>query len=213
MKTFIYLDWSRLRKEPSARQDVENFLSRTGIHIERKTLQYIENYSPLGVENWEKTILGESLTWMKKGDYFIIYKLSQLGKNVMETLEILSELYSNNIRLFIAKDELPFSFEVATDSAAFYLYPFLSSLFLKLAVNERQLKSDRAMKALETKKKNGLTLGRPKGVSYSFLDSHKEKIIKMLDQGVTQKYIAKEFKISQAGLSYWLGKRSLRRKR
>lgn len=83
--------------------------------------------------------------------------------------------------------------------------------FSMAAEIERDLISQRTKEALAARKKAGVTLGRPKGVGKSKLDAYRPEIEALLTNGSTQAFIAKRYSTTEANLSRWLKKHSLKR--
>ena len=54
-----------------------------------------------------------------------------------------------------------------------------------------------------------MQLGRPKGVGKSKLDQYKVEIEALLQNGSTQKFIAKRYKTTEANLHHWMRKHDL----
>lgn len=74
---------------------------------------------------------------------------------------------------------------------------------------ERDLISKRTKEALQTKKANGIKLGRPKGPGKSKLDTHKLEIEALLKNGSTKKFIAKRYNSTPANLHNWIKKNKI----
>ena len=67
----------------------------------------------------------------------------------------------------------------------------MAKVFSMAAEIERYLISKRTREALQSRKLSGIQLGRPKGPGKSKLDVHKFEIEALLNNGSTQKFIAK----------------------
>lgn len=78
---------------------------------------------------------------------------------------------------------------------------------------ERDLISLRTKEALAARKRAGKPLGRPRGVGKSKLDEKRPEIEALLNNGSTQKYIARRFGTTEAYLSRWLKWHGLQRKK
>ena len=76
---------------------------------------------------------------------------------------------------------------------------------------ERDLISQRTKEALRVKKEKGIKLGRPKGPGKSKLDKFKPEIEALLNNGSTQKFIAKRYKTTEANLHNWMKKNGLKK--
>lgn len=64
--------------------------------------------------------------------------------------------------------------------------------------------------ALQTKKANGVKLGRPKGSGKSKLDAHKFEIEALLKNGSTKKFIANRYNSTPANLHNWINKNKIK---
>lgn len=82
-------------------------------------------------------------------------------------------------------------------------------VFSMVAEIERDLISKRTKEALQTKKANGIKLGRPKGAGKSKLDIYKVEIEALIKNGSTKKFIAKRYGTSESNLFNWLNKHNL----
>ena len=69
---------------------------------------------------------------------------------------------------------------------------------------ERDLISLRTKEALQARKAKGMSLGRPKGKGKSKLDQYKPEIEALLNNGSTQKFIAKRYGTTEANFSNWI---------
>lgn len=82
--------------------------------------------------------------------------------------------------------------------------------FSMAAEIERDLISQRTKEALAARKKDGVQLGRPRGVGKSKLDPYRVEIEALLANGATQRFIAKRYGTTEANLSRWIKKCGLR---
>ena len=76
---------------------------------------------------------------------------------------------------------------------------------------ERDLISQRTKEALRVKKANGMILGRPKGPEKSKLDIYKVEIEALLQNGLTQSFIANRYGATEATLSNWMAKNKIQK--
>jgi DNA invertase Pin-like site-specific DNA recombinase len=83
--------------------------------------------------------------------------------------------------------------------------------FSMAAEIERDLISKRTREALQVKKQNGMILGRPRGVGKSKLDIYRVEIEALINNGSTQKFIAKRYETTEANLHHFLKQRRLAR--
>jgi DNA invertase Pin-like site-specific DNA recombinase len=82
----------------------------------------------------------------------------------------------------------------------------MAMVFAMVAEIERDLISKRTKEALQSKKANGVQLGRPKGPGKSKLDQYKPEIEALIKNGTTKRFIAKRYHSSEANLLNWLNK-------
>lgn len=78
--------------------------------------------------------------------------------------------------------------------------------FSMAAEIERDLISQRTKEALAARKKDGIQLGRPRGIGKSKLDPYRVEIEALLANGATQTFIAKRYGTTEANLSRWIKK-------
>lgn len=123
---------------------------------------------------------------MKKGDILIVAELSRLGRNMLETLNIINELNENGITIkFIRQPEL------STDSSHTKL---LFAIYSYFAEAEREYISMRTKQGLMAAKSKGMILGRPKGSGNKKgrgLDPFKEQIQKYVKINLSVNAISK----------------------
>jgi len=92
---------------------------------------------------------------LKSGDHLIVAELSRLGRNMLETLNIITTLSDRGIRItFVRQPELSTSGPHGKLLLAIYSY---------FAESERDYISLRTKQGLAAAKANGKLLGRPKG--------------------------------------------------
>lgn len=75
---------------------------------------------------------------------------------------------------------------------------------LPAAEIERDLISQRTTEALVARKQQGLSLGRPKGVGKSKLDTYQVEITALLKNGATKTWVAKKYGTTRRNLSHWM---------
>ncbi len=88
----------------------------------------------------------------------------------------------------------------------------MAMVFSMAAEIERDLISKRTREALQSRKLSGIQLGRPKGPGKSKLDVHKIEIEALLNNGSTQKFIAKRYHVTEPTLCNWKKKNNIKRK-
>ena len=68
----------------------------------------------------------------------------------------------------------------------------------------RDLISQRTTEALQTRKQQGIPLGRPRGVGKSKLDNHQIEIEALLKNGFTKTWVANKYQTTVGNLRYWI---------
>lgn len=113
----------------------------------------------------------ELMQKLEPGDTLIVAELSRLGRNMLETLNIINSLAENNIKIiFVRQPEL---------STVGLHSKLLLAIYSYFAEAERDYISVRTKQGLEAAKAQGKLLGRPKGSKNkkgSVLDIYKEQI-------------------------------------
>jgi DNA invertase Pin-like site-specific DNA recombinase len=125
-----------------------------------------------------KRKINELTEKLQKGDILLVAELSRLGRNMLETLNIINGLAEKGIKMiFVRQPEL--------STTAIYSY---------FAEAERDYISIRTKQGLAAAKAKGVKLGRPKGSKNKkgrVLDPHKPLIQKYLELGVNLSDISK----------------------
>lgn len=114
------------------------------------------------------------------GDRLLVVELSRLGRNMLETLNIIELLIQNQIALIFVRQP-----ELSTIGAHGRL---LSAVYGYFAEAEQKYISMRTKQGLAALKAASKELGRPKGSKNRkarVLDPYKDQIIKYLDLGIS----------------------------
>ncbi|MCR9287486.1 MAG: recombinase family protein [Bacteroidetes bacterium] len=137
-------------------------------------------------KNTKQRKIDELLEKLQPGDVLLVAELSRLGRNMLETLNIINTLSQTGIKIvFVRQPELSTTATHAKLLLAIYSY---------FAESERDYISIRTKQGLAVAKAMGKQLGRPKGSKNKkgrVLDSHKPAIKKYLELGVTISDITK----------------------
>lgn len=144
---------------------------------------------------------------LKPGDLLIATELSRLGRSMLEIINLILKLNSNDIKfLFLRQIELSNFNNPASK--------LILSVYAYLAENERELVSQRTKAGLENAKASGKKLGRPKGSLSSIYDKDVDKIQTLLDKDLSIKSIwkllYKDSGKSYDGLLWFIKKRKLK---
>lgn len=137
---------------------------------------------------------------MQKGDTLILSEISRFGRTLSEVMEIMSHCMEKGVQIYSIKDRY-----ILDDSLNL---PAMGNVFNLVSEIEHSLMSTRTKEALSHKKSSGGPIGRPKGsaAKQSFLDTHKEEVISMLERGDTVMEICKRFNVSRN--TYYMFKRN-----
>lgn len=126
------------------------------------------------------------LSKLQNGDLLLVPELSRLGRNMLETLNIINTLSEKNIDVvFIRQPELS-----TTGSHSKLLY----AIYSYFAEAEREYISVRTKQGLAAIKASGKILGRPKGSKNKkgrVLDPYKEQIMEYLQLNLSISSIVK----------------------
>lgn len=123
---------------------------------------------------------------LKSEDILLVAELSRLGRNMLETLNIINRLSENGIKIiFVRQPELSTSGTHGKLLLAIYSY---------FAESEREYISIRTKQGLESAKAKGKLLGRPKGSKNKkgrVLDKFRPSILSHLKMGLNINAVSK----------------------
>ena len=147
--------------------------------------------------------IDELLSRLDEGDHLLVAELSRLGRNMLETLNIINALSEQGIKIiFVRQPELSTSGPHGKLLLAIYSY---------FAEAERDYISMRTKQGLAAARANGQQLGRPKGSRNKkgrALDPFREEIREYLAKGVPltsiRKIINPQLEKPMAYNTYWL---------
>lgn len=129
--------------------------------------------------------IDELLTKLTKGDMLLVAELSRLGRNMLETLNIINELSQNGVSIvFIRQPELS---TIGTHTK------LLLAIYSYFAEAEREYISMRTKQGLAAARAAGKLLGRPKGSRSKnrVLDPYREQIKEYLQMDLNLASIMK----------------------
>lgn len=179
------------------RFEIQGFAKKEGIEIEKWIEETIS-----GTKAIEKRQLGALLKKMKTGDMLICSELSRLGRTLFMIMDVLSFCMKKEIKLWTVKEGYRLGSDITSKVLAF--------AFGISAELERELISARTKEALTRLKNEGKVLGRPKGRKTSIekhpLFGKKDKIIDLLNKGVSKRKIAGMLKVDRNTLASFLKK-------
>ncbi|KFF23166.1 MULTISPECIES: recombinase family protein [Chryseobacterium] len=154
-----------------------------------------------GKIHWRKRKIGEIIEDLQKGDTILLNEFSRLGRSMLECMEIISIATEKGINIYTVKGNWQLDDTIQSK--------VMAMVFSMVSEIERDLISKRTKEALQTKKANGIKLGRPKGPGKSKLDTHKLEIEALLKNGSTKKFIAKRYNSTPANLHNWIKKNKI----
>lgn len=154
-----------------------------------------------GKIHWRKRKIGEIIEELQKGDTILLNEFSRLGRSMLECMEIISIATEKGINIYTVKGSWQLDNTIQSK--------VMAMVFSMVSEIERDLISKRTKEALQTKKANGVKLGRPKGPGKSKLDAHKLEIEALLKNGSTKKFIAIRYNSTPANLHNWIKKNKI----
>jgi DNA invertase Pin-like site-specific DNA recombinase len=136
-------------------------------------------------KNTKERRIDELLAKLVAGDTLIVAELSRLGRNMIETINIISGLSEKNVKLIFVRQP-----ELSTTGPHTKL---LLAIYSYFAEAEREFISLRTKQGLAAAKASGKLLGRPKGSRNKerVLDPYKEQIHQYLRLGLPLSAIQK----------------------
>ena len=129
--------------------------------------------------------IDELLSRLQKGDTLLVAELSRLGRNMLQTLNIINELSEKEVSLVFVRQP-----ELSTTGSHTKL---LLAIYSYFAEAERDYISMRTKQGLAAARAKGVKLGRPKGSRNKerILDPHRNEIMQFLEMGVNLAAIRK----------------------
>ena len=165
-------------------------------------VQFIEE-TISGRVSWKKRKIAQAIEQLGQGDNLIVSELSRIGRSMLEIMQVLNIALEKGINVYAIKGNWKLDDSIQSK--------IIAMVFAMAAEIERDLISKRTKEALQAKKAAGIKLGRPKGPGKSKLDKYKVEIEALLNNGSTQKFIAKKYDTTEANLSLWMKKHKLKR--
>jgi len=155
-----------------------------------------------GRVSYKERELGKVISDLSKDDVLIVSELSRLGRSMLEVMTLLCELSDRGIKVYAIKGNHRVDNSIASK--------VMTMVLCMASEIERDLISQRTKEALQKKKQEGVTLGRPKGVpGKSRLDGKEEEIKKLLDKGVGIASLAKIYDCSWPTMKNFIKKKIL----
>jgi len=168
----------------------------------------------LKIDNWvEETVsgrkkyqdrkLGAIIDDVKKEDVIIVSELSRFGRSLMEVMSLLHKLMEKEAKVFTTKEQYELGNNINSQVLAF--------AFGLSAQIERDMISQRTKEALQRKKSEGMTLGRPKGSlsKTTKLTGKEDIIVGFLKKRVPVSIIARLLEVNRLTASNFIKSRKL----
>ncbi|PTC10437.1 recombinase family protein [Bacillus wiedmannii] len=133
-------------------QDQSLELQKDALLKEGVELEYIYEEKVSGTKA-DRTKLAELLSYARKGDQIVVYKLDRLSRSTKHLIELSEELEAKGIELISIQDKIDTT--TAIGKAMFRMLAVLSEM-------ERDIISERTKAGLESARKRGNKGGRPK---------------------------------------------------
>ena len=102
--------------------------------------------------------LNKALSYLRKGDTFVIWRLDRLGRSLKDLVNIVDDMQSKGIDFISLNDSID-----STTSSGRLIF----GIFASLAAFERELIIERTKAGLEAARIRGRIGGRPQGLSNS----------------------------------------------
>lgn len=194
MTTYAYLRVSTVEQNTD-----KNKLEVLKFANDRKlgSVEFVEEQIS-GKSNFKKRQLGALLNKMQKDDVLIVPELSRIARSITQIFEVIDITKQKGIALYSIKEDFSNNDKSITSTVT-------TTVFALVAQIERDLISLRTIEALQSKKAQGIKLGRPKGKKgKSKLDENKEEILKLVELKVPKTIIARQYNTSVANLHRFL---------
>ena len=125
--------------------------------------------------------------------------LSQLGRSLVDVLEVLNQLKDQGVKVFSVKENFQLNGDDIQSKA-------IRTMLGPSAEIENYLISPWRKEGLAAAKASGKRLGRPKGPGKSKLDKFKPAIVALLKNGSKKVSIAERHGVTPATVTNWLKK-------
>jgi len=174
------------------RFEIEQFCARNNMRVDRWLDETIS-----GTKDVEERKLGNFLQKMTRGDILICAELSRLGRKLLMIMSILNECMKRELQVWTIKDNYRLGADINSQVLAF--------AFGLCAEVERNLISQRTKEALARRRREGVKLGRPKGVAPpSILVGRESEVQKLLDEEFSCAGMARVLGVSRETVKKYL---------
>ena len=192
MTCYFYIRVSTdLQNCANQRYELDNFATLHHIKADEYIEETISSRKPLSQRK-----LGKLLKKLQKGDVVITTEISRLGRNMLEVMGILQTCLEKECEIITVKENYHLGADIQSKVLAF--------AFSLASEIERQLISQRTKEALKRLKNEGKHLGRPFGFSYKKLKKKHNKVVELLEKGISKTEIARLMGCSMVFLSQYI---------
>ena len=130
--------------------EIDRYLTGRGFHVDVWINETIS-----GTVDFKKRKIGKMLCKIKKDDILICSELSRLGRNTLDILTLLNFCMKNQVQVWTVKENYRLGKDIQSQ--------LLACVFSMVAQVERTLIAQRTKEALQRRKAEGKSIGRPKG--------------------------------------------------
>jgi len=181
----------------SQKFEIKNFAQQHNMAID----EWIEE-SASSMQDLQKRKLGKIISSASNGDLIIASELSQMGRNLLQVMEILNQLLNSGARVWTIKDGYKLGDDISSKMLAF--------AFGLSAEIERKMISQRVREALAGVKAGGKVLGRPLGRrnTKSKLASMANEVHQLLSCGYSRAAVARKLNVHRDTLAAFLNRQA-----
>lgn len=179
MTTYFYIRVSTdLQNCANQRFELDIYAEKNNIQVDEYIEETISSRKPL-----KDRKLGKLLNKLNEGDVIVATEISRLGRNMLEVMGILQQCLEKQCTIITVKENYKLGNDLNSKIMIF--------CFSLVAEIERQLISQRTSETLKRLKNEGKHLGRPYGFTYKKLKKKHNKILELLNKGISKAEIAR----------------------
>lgn len=198
-KTYAYIRVSTDKQDANnQRLEILEYARQRNLHVD----EFVEITISSRQTSKERRI-DELMEKIQSADILIVSELSRLGRSTGDVINLIKEMAERGIRVIAIKQNIDINGDRDMTSK------IMVTIFSLLAELERDMISLRTKEALAAKKRQGISLGKPKGtIQKSKFDKDRKKIDELLGYGVSVRKIAEILGYStHRGLNLYINKR------
>jgi DNA invertase Pin-like site-specific DNA recombinase len=156
-------------------------------------------------KSFGKRRIDELIEIVGKGDLVVVAELSRLSRSIGQTIILIDKLQEVGAGLHCLKEGIKLDGKKQDIQSK-----VMTTMFALFAEIERDLISERTKEGIERARKEGKTLGRPKGPGKSKLDEKRAEIVQYLGIGLNVTAIAKLVGGKWSTVDHYIKTRDLR---